>query len=107
MNKRWYDKIEENQEVLEKLQKLGRKDLIQVAKELAKIAVSIKAITREQDDVPLSIGIERVKGLYLQGRSRRWYDKDEEMSQAMKSLSTLSEDEYTGIIEALNSAILE
>ena len=107
MNKRWYDKIEENQEVLEKLQKLGRKDLIQVAKELAKIAVSIKAIKREQDDVPLSIGIERVKGLYLQGRNRRWYDKDEEMSQAMKSLSTLSEDEYTGIIEALNSAILE
>jgi len=104
MNNRWYDNIEVNQEVLDKLQKLGRKDLVQVAKELEQIAVSIKAIKREQEDVPISIGLERVKGLY-QNKNRRWYDKDEQISAAMKSISTLSEDEYTGIIEALNSAI--
>ena len=106
MNKRWYDNIQDNQELLEKLQKLGRRDLALVAKELEQIAVSIKAIKREKEDVPVSIGLERVKGLY-QNKNRRWYDKDEQISSAMKSISTLSEDEYTGIIEALNSAILD
>ncbi len=107
MNKRWYDKIEQNDEVLKKLQKLDKRNLEQVASELAKIAVSIKAIKREQDDVPISIGLERVKGLYMQNKNRRWYDKNDDLSAAMKAIATLSDDEYVGIIEALNLAIIE
>ena len=107
MNNRWYDKIDQNDEVLSKLSKLDKKCQAQVAKELEKIAVSIKAIKREKEDVPVSIGIERVKGLYMQNKNRRWYDKNDDLSSAMRAISTLSDDEYVGIIEALNLSIIE
>ena len=107
MNNRWYDKIDQNDEVLSKLRKLDKKCLSQVAKELEKIAVSIKAIKREKEDVPVSIGLERVKGLYMQNKNRRSYDKNDDLSSAMRAISTLSDDEYVGIIEALNLSIIE
>jgi len=105
MNKRWYDTIEYSNEVFEKLRCLNRKDAVAIAKNLSQIACSIKAIKREQEEVPLSIGVNRVMGLYQQEKGRRWYDRNPELSVALKAISTLSADEYEGIMEALNETI--
>ncbi len=107
MNKRWYDKLDKSADVMEKLQKMDKEALNRVAQNLNVIASSIKAIKRDQEEQALSIGIDRVKGLYQQNKNRRWYDKNAELSIAMRSISTLSDDEYSGIIEALDVAIVE
>ena len=107
MDKRWYDKIEKGADVIERLQKLDKQALARISKNLEDIAASIKTIKREQDELPISIGIERVKGLYQQSKNRRWYDKDSDLSYAIKAISTLSEDEYSGIMEALDLIIAE
>ncbi len=107
MSKRWYDKSDKSQQVLDILKKLDKAAQRHVAENVINIANSIKAIKREQEDVPISIGLERVVGLYQQEKSRRWYDRNEGISTAMKTISTLSDDECLGIIEALSISLTE
>ena len=107
MNNRWYDKTDTKIDVFDKLRGLDDKSLKKVSETLISISNSIKAIKREKNEVPGSIGIDRVKGLYQQKRNRRWYDKNKYLSAAMQSISTLSDDEYYGIIEALELTLSE
>ena len=100
MNNRWYDKIDNKRDVFDKLRGLDEKSLKKVSETLISIANSIKAIKREQSEIPVSIGIDRVKGLYQQKRNRRWYDRNKYLSAAMQSISTLSDDEYYGFRNA-------
>ncbi len=105
VNKRWYDKNDKSDYVLESLRSLDELSQSKVAENVINIAGSIKAIKREKDELPISLGWERVMGLYQQNKNRRWYDRNSELSSAMQTISTLSDDEYLGIIEALSTAL--
>ena len=105
MNKRWYDKGNQGYDVFERLKELDDASLRKLSENILKIADSIKAINREQEERPVSLGIDRVKGLYKQNKNRRWYDKQKDLKNAMNSISTLSDEEYLGIIEALEVAL--
>ena len=107
MKNRWYDTNDKSMAVLDALRGLDELSRQKISENVISIASSIKAIKREKDEVPVSLGIERVVGLYQQSNRRRWYDKHGEISGVMQTMSTLSEDEYHGIMEALSMALSE
>lgn len=101
MNKRWYDDHRETLETLEILKKLDRESRARLSNDVIDIANQIKSIHREEDEPPLSIGLERVLGLYQSSNSRRWYDRQRDLGNAMKTISTLPEEDFLNIMEGL------
>ena len=69
--------------------------------DIISVASAIKTVHRENESAPLSIGIERVLGLYQTNKRRRWYDKNPELSVAIKTISTLPESDYLNIMEGI------
>lgn len=101
MNKRWYDDHKETLNTLEILKKLDREERARLSDDIIDIANQIKTIHREQDEPPLSIGLERVLGLYQTSNSRRWYDKQRELDNAIRTISTLPQEDFLNIMEGL------
>ena len=101
MNKRWYDNHSETLETLDILKKLDRESRKRLSGDVVDIAKQIKSIHREEDEPLLSLGLERVLGLYQSSNSRRWYDKQRDLSNAMRTISTLPEEDFLNIMEGL------
>lgn len=101
MNKRWYDNHRETIKTLDLLKRLDEKSREMLANDIIDIANQIKSIHREQEETELSIGIERVLGLYQSSNCRRWYDKQSELDCAIKTISTLPEQDFLNIMEGL------
>lgn len=101
MNKRWYDKHRETTDTLEILKKLDKESRKRLSKDIIEIANQIKSIHREEEDPILSIGLERVLGLYQSTNSRRWYDKQKDLDTAIKTISTLPQEDFLNIMEGL------
>ena len=100
-NKRWYDKHRETRRALDILRTLPpalRKKLLE---DIINVAGAIKTVHRENNTAPLSIGLERVLGLYQTNKGRRWYDKQQDLSVAIKTVSTLPESDYVNIMEGI------
>lgn len=107
MNNRWYDNHQETLDTLAILKKLDRESKKKLSNDIVDVANQIKTIHREEDEPPLSIGLERVLGLYQSSYSRRWYDKQRDLSNAMKTISTLPEDDFLNIMEGLCVSLQE
>lgn len=105
MNKRWYDDHDETLETLEILKNLDKASRTRLSSDIIDIANQIKTMHREEDEPPLSIGLERVLGLYQSANSRRWYDKQRDLGSAMKTISTLPEEDFLNIMEGLNVSL--
>lgn len=101
MNKRWYDDHQETLDTLALLKKLDKESRARLADDIVDIAGQIKSIHREEEEPPLSIGLERVLGLYQSANSRRWYDKNKDLDNAIKTISTLPADDFLNIMEGL------
>lgn len=101
MNNRWYDNHIETLETLEILKKLDRESRKRLSNDVIEIAKQIKAIHREEDEPLLSIGVERVLGLYQSSNSRRWYDKQKDLNSVMRTISSLPEEDFLNIMEGL------
>lgn len=101
MNNRWYDNHQETLDTFEILRKLDRDSKRKLSNDIIDIANQIKSMHREEEEPPLSIGIERVLGLYQSSNSRRWYDKQKDLNNAIKTISTLPEDDFLNIMEGL------
>lgn len=101
MNKRWYDNHRETLDTFEILKKLDRESKARLSNDIIDIANQIKSMHREEDEPPLTIGIERVLGLYQSSNSRRWYDKQRDLSTAIKTISTLPKEDFLNIMEGL------
>lgn len=101
MNNRWYDNHQETLDTFEILKKLDRDSKRKLSEDIIDIANQIKSMHREEEEPPLSIGIERVLGLYQSSNSRRWYDKQKHLNNAIKTISTLPEEDFLNIMEGL------
>lgn len=101
MRKRWYDKHSETLEVFELLKHLDRVSKEKLSNDVVNIANQIKAIHREEPDPVLSIGLERVLGLYQSFNSRRWYDQNPDLKCAIQTISTLPKEDFLNIMEGL------
>ena len=105
MNKRWYDNHEDTLNTLEILKKLDRESRRRLSNDIIEIANQIKSMHREEEEPPLSIGLERVLGLYQSSNSRRWYDKQRDLDNALKTISTLPKEDFLNIMEGLSVSL--
>lgn len=108
MNRRWYDEHEETPKTLEMLQKLDNRTMKSLSKDLSTIVKQIKELRLEtkkdedEEDEEISLGLQRVLGLYQSEHGRRWYDKRPDVNFAMRSMSTLPKEDFYNIMEGLH-----
>lgn len=107
LKRRWYDTDSSASEIFDKLQNLDEETKVAISTNLSEIIQQIKDLHKEEYEPDLSLGIERVIGLYHQFQSRRrWYDKnDEEIAYAIKTLFTLPTQDFFNIVEGLSVSL--
>ena len=102
-DRRWYDTDENTQRALNILKDMDESQRRNLSKDLTAVVKQIKDLHNEEDDEDLdvSLGIDRVLGLYKITNSRRWYDKVSVLSFAMKTMSTLPKEDFYNIMEGI------
>ena len=107
MNRRWYDSNEYTERALSLLKDMDEERRRALSRDLTNVVKQIKEMHEEDDDEnqEVSIGIDRVLGLYKISNSRRWYDKVSILSYAMKTMSTLPKEDFYNIMEGISTSI--
>ena len=85
-------------EILKDMDESQRRAL---SRDLTTVIKQIKELHEEDEESDVSIGIDRVLGLYKLSNSRRWYDKVSILSYAMKTMSTLPKEDFYTIMEGI------
>ena len=104
-NRRWYDKYTDVTETIDLMRNLDVTQQEILASDVTEIANSIKTYHKEKEITPLSIGLNRVFGLYKHSKARRWYDKSKPLNKAILNISTLPEQDYKNIMEGIGTAL--
>ena len=89
-NRRWYDKYTDVTETIDLMRNLDATQQEILANDVTEIANSIKTYHKEKEITPLSIGLNRVFGLYQHSKARRWYDKSKPLNKAILNISTFN-----------------
>ena len=107
MNRRWYDSDENTSKAFELLKNMDEVRRRALSRDLTTMVRQIKELHVEDEEFEdeLSIGIDRVLGLYKLSNSRRWYDKVSILSYAMKTMSTLPKQDFYNIMEGLRNTL--
>ena len=107
MNRRWYDSNEHTERALSLLKDMDEERRRALSRDLTNVVKQIKEMHEEDDHETqeVSIGIDRVLGLYKISNSRRWYDKVSILSYAMKTMSTLPKEDFYNIMEGISTSI--
>lgn len=104
-DRRWYDSDENTQRALTILKDMDENQRRALSKDLTTVVKQIKELHAEneenQENQEVSLGIDRVLGLYKISNSRRWYDKVSILSYAMKTMSTLPKEDFYNIMEGI------
>ena len=100
-DRRWYDSNENTQRALEILKDMDDAQRRALAKDLTTVVKQIKELHEEDEESDVSLGIDRVLGLYKLSNSRRWYDKVSLLSYAMKTMATLPREDFFTIMEGI------
>ena len=104
MNRRWYDSDEHTEKALALLKNLDETKRRSFARDLTVFVKQVKEM-RDDEESDVSIGIDRVFGLYKLSNSRRWYDKVSILSYALKTMSTLPKEDFYNIMEGVHSTL--
>ena len=103
-DRRWYDSDENTQRALDILQNMDEDKRRDLSRDLTAVVKQIKELHNEEEedlDADVSLGIDRVLGLYKISNSRRWYDKVSILSYAMKTMSTLPKEDFYNVMEGI------
>ena len=100
-DRRWYDSNEHTNRALELLKDMDDSQRRALSRDLTTVVKQIKELHEEDEEQDVSIGIDRVLGLYKVSNSRRWYDKVSILSYAMKTMSTLPKEDFYNIMEGI------
>ncbi len=103
--KRWYDVKPYTNEVLVILKELSLQSHYDIAREVLKVIDVIKSNSRELDEPPLSLGVDRVVGLFSQSYKRRWYDKNLPINRIFKSASSLQDEDFQNIMQGMFTSL--
>ncbi len=104
-NRRWYDSNENTEKALNLLKNLDENKRRALSRDLTTVVKQIKEMHEEDEEQDISIGIDRVLGLYKISNSRRWYDKVSILSYALKTMSTLPREDFYNIMEGVYSTL--
>lgn len=105
MNRRWYDSNEHTERALSLLKDMDENRRRALASDLTNFVKQIKEMREDDEEQDISIGIDRVLGLYKLSNSRRWYDKVSILSYALKTMSTLPREDFYNIMEGLSASL--
>ena len=105
MNRRWYDSNEYTEKALSLLKNMDEERRRALSRDLTNVVRQIKELHEEDEEQEVSIGIDRVLGLYKLSNSRRWYDKVSILSYALKTMSTLPKEDFYNIMEGLSISL--
>ena len=107
MNRRWYDSNEYTEKDLAILKDMDEDKRRALSRDLTAVVRQIKEMREEDEneEQDVSIGIDRVLGLYKISNSRRWYDKVSLLSYAMKTMSTLPKEDFYNIMEGISTSL--
>lgn len=105
--KRWYDVKPYAGNVLNILKELSLQSHYDIAREVLKIIEAIKVNSRELSEPPLSLGVDRVVGLFSQNYKRRWYDKNLPINRIFKSASSLQDEDFQNIMQGMFTSLSE
>lgn len=105
MDRRWYDSNEHTKKALTLLKDMDENQRRALSQDLTNVVKQIKELHEEDEEQEVSIGIDRVLGLYKISNSRRWYDKVSILSYALKTMSTLPKEDFYNIMEGLTSTL--
>ena len=105
MNRRWYDSNEYTQKALTLLKDMDENQRRSLSRDLMTVVKQIKELHEEDEESDVSIGIDRVLGLYKLSNSRRWYDKVSILSYALKTMSTLPKEDFYNIMEGISTSV--
>ncbi len=105
--KRWYDKKPYTNEVLSILKDLSLQTHYDIAREVLRIIEAIKINSRELSQPPLSLGVDRVFGLFSQNYGRRWYDRNLPIARIFKSASCLQDEDFQNIMQGMFTSLQE
>ena len=100
-DRRWYDSNENTKRALEILKDMDESQRRALSRDLTTVVKQIKELHEEDEESDVSLGIDRVLGLYKLSNSRRWYDKVSILSYAMKTMSTLPKEDFYNIMEGI------
>ena len=100
-DRRWYDSNEHTQRAFEILKDMDENQRRSLSRDLATVVKQIKELHEEDEEQYVSLGIDRVLGLYKLSNSRRWYDKVSLLSYALKTMSTLPREDFFTIMEGI------
>lgn len=103
--KRWYDERPYVTNVLGTLKTLSIRSHYEISREVIRVVESIKQHNRELEEVPLSIGVNRVLGLYQEQNKRRWYDNSLPLSRVFKTTSTLQKTDFHNIMQGIDISL--
>ena len=105
MNRRWYDTDENTEKALSLLKDMDENRRRALSGDLVNVVKQIKELHEEDEEPEISLGIDRVLGLYKISNSRRWYDKVSILSYALKTMSTLPKEDFYNIMEGLTTTL--
>ena len=107
--RRWYDYNKHMAELLLILQRLPHNLREDLAVNIIKFANIVRKNNQESEiELPVSIGKNKVLGLYKSfKRRRRWYDKNLTLMTALNVLATLPLEDFEKITEGALSTVKE
>ena len=105
MNRRWYDSNEHTERALSILKDMDESQRKSLSRDLMTVVKQIKELHEEDEEGDVSIGIDRVLGLYKLSNPRRWYDKVSILSYALKTMSTLPKEDFYNIMEGITTSV--
>ncbi|EKE03224.1 MAG: hypothetical protein ACD_20C00234G0046 [uncultured bacterium] len=106
LSNRWYDEDSKMVDTLGVIQSLSKYEQEELGIILIQL-VNLLRKNRNEDAIPISIGKDRVLGLYKASNKRRWYDKHPVLMSAMNTLSTLPVNDCNAIIEGMLETLYE
>ena len=104
-NRRWYDSNEHTEKALALLKDLYEDKRRSLAKDLTTFVKQVREMKDDDENSEISLGLDRVIGLYKLSNSRRWYDKVSILSYALKTISTLPKEDFYNIMEGVHSTL--
>ncbi len=104
--RRWYDqdiRVAKFLRLIEQIPEEAQEEISQMIIEFVNLIR--KTNEANKDDNFISLGKERILGLYQAANKRRWYDKKPELKSAMNTLSTLQVEDYLRIVQGITETI--
>lgn len=101
LNKRWYDKDDNVVRMLEIVKGLSDEEQEGLTFNVLQFVKLIREKNGRHTENPVSVGKNKILGLYKSSQKRRWYDNNLRISNILNALSTLPSEDCENIAKGI------